>query len=211
MQNKKRLLGVYAHCDDEILVAWPFFQVDAFEKHLIIICSDLARKGPRRSEALRGVCQQENINLYYCLDIDNNFHALPTRRASYILTDAVQEIEAVISQAINDVQPDFVSSHGPVGSYGHGSHRLLFEIVSQHLQVKNLIFTDMCQRSNHRSHDEIPRSVRDAYYRKPFSKETQYLDMNFYHRCKKIYDDHQAWTWSFPPITKANLFIINED
>ncbi|KKL93207.1 hypothetical protein LCGC14_1876980 [marine sediment metagenome] len=177
----------------------------------------MTRKGPRRAEALREVCCQENIRLHACLDIDNNFYNLPTRRVNYILTDAVREIEDTISQAIKDIKPDYVATHNICGEYGHGSHRLLFEIVSQHPLVKNLIFTDMCQRSNHRSHDEIPKSVRDAYYRKqiylpPFNKQVpSKLDTDFYNRCKAIYDKTQSWTWDFPPIEDCNLFIINED
>ena len=219
--TKPKLLAILCHCDDEVLAAFPVMQSEVFEKHLIITCSDYQRKGERRREALQEVCRQENINLYACLDIDNNFYQLPTRRASYILTDAVKEIEDTISKAISDIQPDYLFTHNPMGSYGHGSHRLLWEIVSQHPQSRNVLFTDICQTSNHRSHDEIPHSVRDAYYRKktyvaeiqkPFDiHKSCKLDSDFYARTKAVYDKTNSWTWDFDPIETCNLFIINED
>ncbi|KKN75725.1 hypothetical protein LCGC14_0378290 [marine sediment metagenome] len=216
--NKPKILAILCHPDDEVLAAWPVFQTDTFEKHLIITCSDVIRKGERRVNALLEVCNQEEIWLESCLSIDNNFCALPTRRAPYTLANAVNEIENELSRIIQKIKPDFLFTHAPTGEYGHGSHRLLFEIVSQHPQAKNVVFTDMCQRSNHRSHDEIPRSVRDAYYRKPFYMLPEFeifhdhkLDMDFYNRTKAIYDKTQSWTWDFQPIAEANLFIINED
>lgn len=212
--SKPKILAILAHCDDEVLAAWPVFQTDTFEKHLIITCDDVQRKGERRRGALKEVCRQENINLFCCADLGNNFYNLPTRRAGYLLRDAVGDINCWLESAIQDIQPDYLFTHNPCGGYGHASHRLLFEIVSQHPSAKNVIFTDMCQTSNHRSHDEIPKSVRDAYYQRPFiinQQVTYKLDMDFYARTKAIYDKTQSWTWDFPPMKEASLFIINED
>ncbi len=206
-----KILGVVAHPDDEFLWLWSVYQRRDIEKHLVVICSDLRRKGPHRRAALEEVCKQENIQLHTCIDIDNNFGNLPTRRASYLLTDAVQEIDTVVSQAVSDINPDYVATHNICGEYGHLSHRLLFELVSQNRNARNVIFTDISQESNHRSSSEIPGSVRDAYYRKQINKQAQYLDLDFYARCKKIYEDHQAYTWCYPPIETCNLFIINEN
>ncbi len=222
--SKPSLLAILCHCDDEVLAGFPVMQSEVFDKHLIITCSDVQRKGERRRDALKEVCKQENITLHSCLDIDNNFYALPTRRADVTLDSAVKTIEIAMLEAIMRIEPDYLFTHAPTGEYGHGSHRLLFEIVSQHVQSRNVIFTDMCQRSNHRSYDEIPRSVRNAYYRKeiwqnylpsfgdqPEKKIPYKLDMNFYNRTKAIYDKTGSWTWDHPPMTTASLFIINED
>jgi hypothetical protein len=206
-----KILGIVAHPDDEFLWLWSVYQRQDIEKYLVVICSDLNRKGPHRRAALQEVCQQENIKLHECLDVDNNFGNLPTRRASYLLTDAVKEIEDTISKAISDIKPNYVASHNICGEYGHMSHRLLFELVSQNENAKNVIFTDIVQKSNHRSSDAIPQSVRDAYYGKQISKQIQHLDLDFYARCKRIYEDRQAFTWCYPPIETCNLFIINED
>lgn len=206
-----KILGIVAHPDDEFLWLWPVFQRCDIEKHLVIFCSDMHRKGPHRRAALREVCKQENIRLHSCLDIDNNFYSLPTRRADYVLTDATGKIDNLITHAISDIKPDYVACHNVCGEYGHGSHRLLFELVSQNRNAKNVIFTDISQESNHRSSSEIPQSVRDAYYRKQINEQVLHLDMDFYARCKKVYEDHQAYTWCYPPMTTANLFIINED
>jgi len=208
--KKPKVLGIFCHPDDEILAGFPAFQNPNIERHLVILCSDRARKGPNRRRALEEVCKQENITLQYCADFDNNFYALPTRRANVTLSDVCGQINEIISICVDKLEPDYIMTHNPVGEYGHGSHRLLFELVSQHPLAENVIFTDICQKSNHRSHDEIPRSVREAYYRKRFDQELYNLDDDFYSRTKAVYDKYSAWTWDFPPIERASLFIINE-
>ena len=205
---KKKVLGIFCHPDDEVLAGWPIFQTDEYEKHLIILCDDAARKGPGRVYALKDVCQAENINLIGAMAEDNNFYSLPTRRADYTLGKAINHINHVISCAITQVKPDYIFTHNPVGEYGHGSHRLCFELVSQHSKVDNLIFTDICERSNHRSSEQIPFSVKEAYYVEQFDVELQKLNIDFYNRTKAIYDWHNAWTWSKPPIDRAMLFYL---
>lgn len=204
----KKVLGIFCHPDDEILFGWPIFQSDQYEKYLIICCDDVIRKGKERIKALQEVCQQENIQLIDPLNLDNNFYTLPTRRATFLLTDAVAKIREAIEEAIIMIQPDYIFTHNPVGEYGHGSHRLLFEIVSQHPKVNKVIFTDICQESNHRSSKQIPYSVRTAYYREQFSKDVELLNLNFYNRTKAIYDKYSAWTWDFPPVKTSLLYYL---
>jgi LmbE family N-acetylglucosaminyl deacetylase len=204
----KKILGIFCHPDDEVLAGWPIFQSDEYEKHLIILCDDALRNRPLRKRALLDVCQQENIGLIGCLSLDNNFYALPTRRADSLLTHAIIDINKVIEIGIDFIKPDYIFTHNPVGEYGHGSHRLCFELVSQHPKVERLIFTDMCQESNHRSSAQIPFSVREAYYVEKFDEAIKILDVNFYNRTKAIYDKHNAWTWSKPPIKTAILFYL---
>ncbi len=207
----KKVLGIFCHPDDEILAGWPIFQSEKLEKHLIICCDDYARRGSCRRQALQEVCKQENINLVKTLSEDNNFYALPTRRADSLLSHSVFRINNALEQAIEDVQPDFIMTHNPVGEYGHGSHRLLFEIVSQHLLAENILITDICQESNHRSSKEIPQVVRDAYYKDPPPNGVlEILNMDFYNRCKAIYDSHNAWTWSKESIKHCNLFLLKK-
>lgn len=208
---KMKVLGIFCHPDDEVLFGWPIFQSDEYEKHLIICCDDSCRNRPERKKALQEVCKQENINLVKVLSEDNDFYVLPTRRASYLLTDAISYINFWIKTCVENIEPDYIFTHNPVGEYGHGSHRLLFEIVSQHPKVKNLLITDMCQRSNHRSSLSIPSVVFDAYYRdEKWSAEMQQLNMDFFNRCKAIYDRYNAWSWSKDPIDHCNLYLLKK-
>ena len=205
---KQKVLGIFCHPDDEVLAGWPLFQSDEYEKHLIICCSDKERNRPNRKLALQEVCKQENINLVVCLDEPNDFYAAATRRADYLLTDSVNNIEQHLESAIKAIKPDFIITHSVVGEYGHGSHRLLFEIVSQ-LELKNkpkIVITDICSKSNHRSSEEIPKSVRKAYYNNVICNSR--LDYSFYNRCKLIYDKFNSWTWSQEPVDKCNLYIL---
>jgi len=204
----KKVLGIFAHPDDEVLFGWPIFQSNEFEKHLIICCDDSTRNRPGRKEALEKVCQQENINLVRAMQEDNSFYALPTRRSDYLLSNAVRNINVVLEAAINDIKPDYIITHNPVGEYGHGSHRLLFEIVSQNDKVKNLLITDICEESNHRSHRTIPETVEKAFYQNKLRSET--LDEAFYMRCRSIYNHHNAWTWNHDIIRACNLYLLKE-
>ena len=206
---KKKVLGIFCHPDDEVLFGWPIFQSDEFEKHLIICCSDFSRKGSRRENALKKVCERENISFYCCLDEDNNFYALPTRRADYILTDAVKNINNILEQAIKEINPGYIFTHTPCGGYGHGSHRLLFQLVSQNEKVKNLLVTDINQISNHWSYEKIPQFIKEIFYRKVF-KQNCNLSIDFYNRCKQIYVGYNAWTWSKEPIKHCNLYILKD-
>lgn len=205
---KKKVLGIFCHPDDEILFGWPIFQSNEYEKYLIILCDDSTRNRLNRLQALKEVCRNENINLVECLAEDNNFYALPTRRAVNLLTHSIERIEKTITKFIDQIQPNYVFTHNPIGEYGHGSHRLCFEIVSQSPKVERLIFTDICQKSNHRSSKVIPFSVRDAYYQEQFEIEPSQLDRKFYERTKAIYDKHNAWTWNQEPVKTSILYYL---
>ena len=133
---------------------------------------------------------------------------MPTRRAAYVLKQAVSKINFIITEAIDDIKPDFIITHNPIGEYGHGSHRLLFEIVSQHPKVKNLLITDICEESNHRSHRTIPEIIEQAYYQNWQCVET--LDEAFYMRCRSIYNSYNAWTWNHDAIKSCNLYLLKE-
>jgi len=206
MIKTPKVLGIFCHPDDEILWGWPIFQSDKYEKYLIICCSDAERNRPNRKKALQEVCKLENINLVSCLDEPNDFYALPTRRADYLLTDAIINIERAITTAVEAIKPDLVFTHNPVGEYGHGSHRLLFEIVSQHEHINEVLITDICQKSNHRSHCTIPKFVLNAYYTQGINKFA--LKPEFFYRCKKVYDQHSAWTWCYEPVHECALFKV---
>ncbi len=210
MKKKLKILGIFCHPDDEVLAGWPIFQRDDVEKHLLILCDDFARKGHCRVQALLEVCKRENINLIGTMSEDNNFYSLPTRRADNILSDAIKRININIEASIDELQPDYIFTHNPVGEYGHGSHRLTFELVSQHPKVKDVIFTDICEISNHRSNNTIPRTIIDAYYHSGFTinENEQVLDMAFYERCFNTYQKRRAWTWNKNPIQNCDLYII---
>ena len=217
MDKKPKILGIVCHPDDEIICGFPVFQDPNIDRHLVILCSDLHRKGPCRRRALEEVCRQEGIVLEYCADFDNNFYALPTRQADVTLSDVCSQIDEIISVSIDLIKPDYVFTHNPVGEYGHGSHRLLFELVSQHRDAVNVIFTDICTKSNHRSTNVIPMSVYCAYYgnfidvKSGGHHRVDYkLDMDFYNRTKATYDKYSAWTWASPPVEEAGIHIINE-
>lgn len=204
-----KVLGIFCHPDDEILAGWPVFQLNAYERYLMICCDDFYRKGPSRREALRRVCKQEGITLIRTLSENNNFYSLPTRRAAGLLTDSINRIIGAMERCIRNIKPDYIITHNPVGEYGHGSHRLLFELVSQNIFAENILITDICEESNHRSHNGIPKFVYDTVYKDKLIG-IKHLDSDFYNRCKEVYDKYQAWTWSKEPVSECGLYLIKD-
>ena len=209
----KKVLCILAHSDDEIITAWPIMQDQNIDRYLMIVCDDVSRKGDNRLIALENVCRHFGIRLMVAGKIGSNFYALPTRYADFVFVDCIREIKAMIMQSLLDVKPDFVFTHNPVGFYGHGDHRLLFELVSQFPAAHDVIFTDLCVKNKcHRSYNAIPGSVLKAYYQ-DWLVRCVGLDRKFYMEGMDIYRQLRAWTWStqLPVQTNCDLYIVERE
>ena len=202
-----KVLGIYAHPDDELIFGWPLMQDTAHDRYLIIASDNHNSYGDRPLNALRKICEKENIALYSCIGLPNEFYRLPTRYDDFVLTDAIKKIQDCIAQAIRDIQPDVVTTHNMMGEYGHGDHRLLFDIVSRHESVDVLTISDMCQYVDcHFSHAEIPRRLKLKYFSYPWLSIEE-LDEAWFNRNREIYKQHHAWSWGgHDIITSCRLF-----
>jgi len=187
-----KILGIFAHPDDEICFAWPLFQNKDYERHLLTISHNEKNYGNRSVEALKEVCQNGQIHLIEWERMDSGYYRLPVRYADYIFNNAVTVIKKVIDSAVDTVKPDYVFTHNPVGEYGHGDHRLLFEIVCS--RCDNVLITDICEYNEvHLSYKTMPEFIKKAYYNNLFSEVE--IDREFYLTNKFIYHKHNAWSW----------------
>ena len=202
-----RILAVLAHCDDEIVVGWPILQPPG--KHdvtLLPACRNI-RKGDGPMLALQEVCDCNAMSLLECPLNANQFYRLPTRHEEFTLMSAVTVIESATAKAIEQVKSDAIFTHNPWGEYGHGDHRLLFNIVAR--MNYPMILTDICLRNAcHPSSDEIPQ-----FYRPLFQGPIEHcsLDGDEYECMKRIYEKHNAWTWGgHEPVREAGLYLFGK-
>ena len=168
------------------------------EKHLLVVSDNSQGYDDRALAALGDVCEAAEINLFSCLDIPAEFYRLPTRYELITLPMIIQKIQDIIDAAVQFSIPDFIITHNPFGEYGHGDHRLIFNIVSTYLvPFYEVRFTDICQFNKcHLSQKEISPSERQAYFRN--SVGSYVLNKEWFAKLRKIYTEHGAWSWGEP-------------
>jgi hypothetical protein len=198
-----KILMVMAHPDDELIFGWPIIQPEKRRLNaaqyglntvsLLTLSSNAAKYGQGPLDALRECCSLNGVELLESFRSDSNFYRLATRYADTMLTTIAKMFYTEIKAAIDSVQPDFVFTHNPMGEYGHGDHRFLFNLVS--LFSVPLLLTDICFANEcHLSSKEVP----DIYSKYLFRtcREPCTLDREWYGRMRAVYERHRAWSWS---------------
>ena len=188
-----KALCVFAHPDDEIIWGWPVIQDVTIERHLITISDN--RPGYNEAKtALQEVCDVSGVHLVECLDYPSEYYRLPTRNAPLTLPMLADRVTATIKKAIVDISPDFIFTHNPFGEYGHGDHRLIFNIVCSFVEEKPIVFTDACQSNKcHLSFDSIPSRIQDAYFNQFLGRYR--LNLSWFDIRRLIYRKYNAWSW----------------
>lgn len=188
-----KVLMVMAHPDDEVIFGWPVLQQD-WEISLIVMTNNKARYGPGPMIALQEVAKSNGIRLLQGFQTDTNFYRLPPRGSMPILTTVLNQFMRAINDAVIASMPDAIFTHNPMGEYGHGDHRMLFNLVSLYDHPK--LLTDICEANPcHLSSSHMP-SIWTHFYATAISgsKECQ-LDMEWFRRMRNIYERHRAWSW----------------
>lgn len=198
-----KVLMVMAHPDDEVIFGWPILlHPEEFEVSLLVLCEN-SHKGTGPMDALKEVCEVNNVSLLGSVMKENNFYRLPTREAERVLSQAVSDSLKQIQVSIDKCNPDALFTHNPWGEYGHGDHRFCFNLVSMFslpLLMADTCFVDSC----HLSSDSIPNIYKQFLFTDHW--RTDSLDTAWYERMQAIYQRHRAWTWSgHDPIVKTNL------
>lgn len=199
-----KVLGVFAHPDDEILWGFPNMQYGDIDRYLVTVSDNHTGYADRALGALVQVCERTGIKLVECLCLPSEYYRIATRhKPTTLMQDAVPTIVKRLQAAVVQVRPDRVITHNPFGEYGHGDHRLLFNIVTMlpELDGVEIVFTDACQQNKtHLSFEQIPRRIREAYYRNKIDEYTLFMD--WFDPLKAIYEDRDSWSWTGHEVTK---------
>jgi len=203
-----RTLMIFAHPDDEVVFGWPVTQCAApGDVTLLTICHNAGKYGSGPIDALREVCHHNKIILLeQTKRIECNFYRTPPRYEMPDLPHVIRHINAVICAAITQVKPDVIFTHNPMGEYGHGDHRMLFNVVAMH--ARPMLLTDICiSNPCHLSSPVIP-----PVYRKVFPEregQEHRLNMHWYHEMESIYKRHHSWSWSgHKPVPSCKLYRV---
>jgi len=198
-----KVLGIFAHPDDEVIWGWPIMQDNTIEKYLIIVSNNRPGYDSARA-ALEEVCKLTDIHFVACLNLPSEFYRLPTRYETFTLPMAIQRIVRTVNNALSEISPDYIITHNPFGEYGHGDHRLVFNVITSFINEIDIVFTDACQSNKcHLSFDEIPMRIWEIYF---LDRMDEYkLDKSWLDVCSSIYKKHKAWSWDLPHVVPESL------
>lgn len=122
--QKEKILGIFAHADDEVICGWPVMQREDADLFLLTICD----KG-ERGAVLQKVCK--------CVGIEHVEHLCDFKpRFSLSRTGGeTVTIARLIAEAIKEIKPDKIVTHNEWGEYGHPDHILLSQLVRNYTTV----------------------------------------------------------------------------
>jgi LmbE family N-acetylglucosaminyl deacetylase len=197
---------VLAHPDDEVIFGWPIIWSRENRISLITVAHNQAKYGDGPEKALREVCVLNDVKLLDFPRCETNFYRLPPRYEKYTLPMAIDLIQKNIQLGINIVNPDCIFTHNPMGEYGHGDHRMLFNLVSS-VAKQTLLLTDICFSNRcHLSSDEMPH-IYNTWYGDADDRQYCKLDTDWYNAMKTVYEKNKAWSWGgHDAIKECNLY-----
>lgn len=194
-----RIQLVMAHPDDEVIFGWPVLK----QVSSILICSN-DRNNPERAwcryryKALEELGEMLGIPVV-SLDYDSEFYKLNARDGS---------LQHFISNVLAHVDPraDTIFTHNWFGEYGHMDHILIYYIMLRHANATNarLMMSDIHMESEWMSFEGLPLIGEPALH----EMVLQNNDLDFYCKCKAIYDKHDVWTWSKAAVLKCNTYTL---
>jgi len=203
------ILMILAHPDDEVIFGWPVLQQCKNNRITLLTMTHNRKKyGAGPEEALQEVCAINQIHLLDLPRQETNFYRLPPRYADLVLPDVINSFKSSIELAVKLSRPDFIFTHNPMGEYGHGDHRMLFNLVS--MFNNQLLLTDICFSNRcHLSSGKIPYVYASTLYADYAQKDECELDMDWYNAMKQLYKKHKAWSWGgHGAIKECNLYKI---
>jgi len=186
-----KVLGIFAHREDQIVFGWPIFQDRTIDRYLIICADDSDKRGQK---PLQQSCDHEGIQLIKCLNFPNVFFQITKQTNKISLKEIAEILQKVVAETVNKVRPDYIFCHNPFGEYGHFDHRLVFEIIYNSFLNQSILITDICAYSSGTlATRTIPRMWQGFYAN---SKKFGIVkpDHNFYKRNKAIYEQFEMWT-----------------
>jgi LmbE family N-acetylglucosaminyl deacetylase len=187
-----KILGIFAHPDDEIIFGWPIFQQKAIHKHLLCMTGIKER-----------LCCLNKISAlldfsWTCPQLtDGNLVNVPN-----LVSDAIQS-------AIKEFQPELIFCHNSEGEYGHPDHKTIFNVVRKGV-FPNVLISDIIVPVKS-SKWELITSITDLSY---YQNEVSHIHRNdtLYETSRRIYKDGGYWTWkNYPVPTSSSLYALRNE
>jgi LmbE family N-acetylglucosaminyl deacetylase len=124
------VLMVVAHPDDEVLFGWPVLCSSDNSVSLLVLTDNHVKYGQGPTDAVFEVAAANDVKWSHVLRFDTNVYRLPTRNATPTLRQVTDAMCGEIMAAVSLWRPDAIFTHNPMGEYGHGDHRLAFNLVT---------------------------------------------------------------------------------
>jgi LmbE family N-acetylglucosaminyl deacetylase len=210
-----RILMILAHPDDEVVFGWPIIQsndpdinLSKNEVSLLTLSDNHGKRGDGPIKALTAVCRANSVELIDMKRVDSNFYRIPPRYSKPVLPMIVDHFRTTIQEAIRKTRPDFIFTHNPMGEYGHGDHRFVFNLVST-FDIP-LMFTDICiTNACHLCSNKIPGIFQKYLFTDNGEQQHYLLGTEWYNRMRAVYNHHNAWSWSgHDPIKECSVFVF---
>ena len=199
-----KILMVIAHADDEIIFGWPILQDTTVQKEILCCSSDKNNEERKwcshRGEVLKNIYKNRGINCR-CLDYNSEFYRMETRQGSLL------RMQDDIIKNIHSFDFDYIFTHNPLGEYGHLDHKMIFDTILSSDIKKPILFTDISMKLNWPSHYGIPNRYSKLFYQSEFMHDC-ILDSVLYSQIENEYRRSNVWTWSFDPVNKCNVYIV---
>lgn len=176
-----RILSVFAHPDDEIIWGWPINQNKNIERHIVILSNN--NKQARTEKVIKEIKEAFNFSSFNCLNINNEFYRLPTRFNKTVLLDCIKYIKESLLKL---PEFDYYFTHNPNGEYGHGDHKLCFQIMAELFGTK-VIYGNAFYEVDHYSYNI--KYIKDKHL------SSHIIDKTFINKGIDIYKKNKAWTW----------------
>ena len=205
MLDDKRVLGIFAHREDFVAFGWPIFQNEKIKRQLLVCTND-------GEKPIIEVCEQENINCFGTIGLDNRFSFMG--EGSQLRKHHIMIVDS-IAAAIALMKPDYIFTHNPMGEYGHYDHTMLFRLLYNYFPQYNIIISDIMANSSYTVPvQNIPRLYKHLYTNKIAEVMP---DQKWYKRNGDIFKQDDLWTCNkglnlpIYPVNHAGLYLLEAE
>lgn len=184
---KKKVLCIFSHREDHIVCGWPIIQNPIPEKYLFVCTNDAIDLTVKS-------CKIAGINFMGSAHLENSF-GYPNRNIDiekHRLTNSnYTKLKDIFVNIIEEVKPDIIFTHNPMGEYGHLDHKLVFEIIYNEFSLP-IIITDITAKSSYyHYYPEVPKIYNNLYSNFESLVQPDYV---FYSKHSKIFSEYNMWT-----------------
>ena len=183
----KKILCIFAHYEDHVVFGWPLLQNKMSGQVYLYTCTN--QETPAVSESCK------NIGLKYLGNafLENGFSE-PKRNINKngsCVGSNYQNLRLRIKQIVEQIKPDYIFTHNPLGEYGHYDHKFLFELIYNEFELPILITDIIAKSSYYHCHSFVPKLYSNLY-----SNLLSYVlpDYLFWDKQTKVFKEKNIFT-----------------